>query len=314
MSAASSAKAPPSASAREIGTPAMTTMGPEIICVSPTPSVSWPTPDYDPGVSRPSMSQPLEDQQASSNTRRNPIHHPSAQSQIAPNRVDGRDKPSRDDHFSESERNKIRTRLTALVQPIISPRASPAKSPAWPSDRSSLCLTPSCASSARRSSESTMICASLIDDMIETMHDAPGVGLAAIQVAEPIRLLVVDTAKKEEPPDPQVFINPEIVWSSEERSTYEEGCLSIPEYYAEVERPASVRARALDREGEGTRDPGRGPARHRSAARDRPSQRRSLHRPHLQAQARPGDQEIPESRQARRRRFARPVSPRLASF
>ncbi len=89
----------------------------------------------------------------------------------------------------------------------------------------------------------------LIDDMIETMHDAPGVGLAAIQVAEPIRLLVVDTAKKEEPPDPHAFINPEIVWSSEERSTYEEGCLSIPEYYAEVERPASVRVRALDREG-----------------------------------------------------------------
>ena len=89
----------------------------------------------------------------------------------------------------------------------------------------------------------------LIDDMIETMHEAPGVGLAAIQVAEPIRLLVVDVAKKEEAPDPQVFINPEIVWSSEERATYEEGCLSIPEYYAEVERPASVRARALDREG-----------------------------------------------------------------
>src|SRR5246127_1272095 len=89
----------------------------------------------------------------------------------------------------------------------------------------------------------------LIDDMVETMHDAPGVGLAAIQVAEPIRLLVVDVAKKEETPDPQVFVNPEIVWSSEERATYEEGCLSIPEYYAEVERPASVRARALDREG-----------------------------------------------------------------
>jgi peptide deformylase len=89
----------------------------------------------------------------------------------------------------------------------------------------------------------------LIDDMIETMHEAPGVGLAAIQVAEPIRLLVLDVAKKEDAPDPQVFINPEIVWSSEERSTYEEGCLSIPEYYAEVERPASVRARALDREG-----------------------------------------------------------------
>ena len=89
----------------------------------------------------------------------------------------------------------------------------------------------------------------LVDDMFETMYDAPGIGLAAIQVAEPIRLLIVDVAKKEETPDPQVFINPEILWSSEERSTYEEGCLSIPEYYAEVERPASVRARALDREG-----------------------------------------------------------------
>jgi peptide deformylase len=89
----------------------------------------------------------------------------------------------------------------------------------------------------------------LMDDMIETMHEAPGVGLAAIQVGEPIRLLVVDVAKKDEPPDPQVFVNPEIVWASEERATYEEGCLSIPEYYAEVERPASVRALALDRDG-----------------------------------------------------------------
>jgi peptide deformylase len=89
----------------------------------------------------------------------------------------------------------------------------------------------------------------LMDDLIETMHEAPGVGLAAIQVGEPIRLLVVDVAKREEPPDPQIFVNPEIVWSSEERAIYEEGCLSIPEYYAEVERPASVRARALDRDG-----------------------------------------------------------------
>ena len=89
----------------------------------------------------------------------------------------------------------------------------------------------------------------LMDDMIETMHDAPGIGLAAIQIAEPIRLLVIDIAKKEEPPQPQAFVNPEIVWSADERSTYEEGCLSIPEYYAEVERPASVRARFLDRDG-----------------------------------------------------------------
>jgi peptide deformylase len=89
----------------------------------------------------------------------------------------------------------------------------------------------------------------LIDDMIATMHAAPGIGLAAIQVAEPIRLLVVDIAKKDETPAPQVFVNPEILWAAEERSTYEEGCLSIPEYYAEVERPASVRVRALDRDG-----------------------------------------------------------------
>ena len=89
----------------------------------------------------------------------------------------------------------------------------------------------------------------LAEDMFETMYAAPGIGLAAIQIAEPIRLLVVDIAKKEEPPQPQAFVNPEIVWSSEERSTYEEGCLSIPEYYAEVERPATIRARFLDRDG-----------------------------------------------------------------
>jgi peptide deformylase len=89
----------------------------------------------------------------------------------------------------------------------------------------------------------------LMDDMVETMHDAPGIGLAAIQIAEPIRLVVIDLAKKDEPPQPQYFVNPEVVWSSEERSVYEEGCLSIPEYYEEVERPAKVRARFLDREG-----------------------------------------------------------------
>ncbi len=89
----------------------------------------------------------------------------------------------------------------------------------------------------------------LIDDMIETMHEAPGIGLAGIQIGEPIRLLVVDVAKKDEPPEPQAFVNPQVTWLSDERSVYEEGCLSIPEYYAEVERPASVRARYLDREG-----------------------------------------------------------------
>ena len=89
----------------------------------------------------------------------------------------------------------------------------------------------------------------LMDDMTETMYDAPGIGLAAIQLAEPIRLLVVDIAKPEEAKRPLYFVNPEILWSSDERRVYEEGCLSIPEYYEEVERPASVRVRYLDREG-----------------------------------------------------------------
>jgi peptide deformylase len=89
----------------------------------------------------------------------------------------------------------------------------------------------------------------LLDDMVETMHDAPGVGLAAIQIAEPVRAVVIDVAKKDEPPQPQVFVNPEIVWLSDERAVYEEGCLSIPEYYEEVERPAKARVRFLDRDG-----------------------------------------------------------------
>ncbi len=89
----------------------------------------------------------------------------------------------------------------------------------------------------------------LMDDMLATMYEAPGIGLAAIQIAEPIRLLVVDPAPKDAPRTPMCLVNPEIVWSSDERNTYEEGCLSIPEYYEEVERPASVRVRYVDREG-----------------------------------------------------------------
>ena len=89
----------------------------------------------------------------------------------------------------------------------------------------------------------------LLDDMVYTMHEAPGIGLAAIQIAEALRLVVVDLAKKDEPPQPLQFINPEIVWSADDRSVYEEGCLSIPEYYEEVERPASVRTRFIDRDG-----------------------------------------------------------------
>ena len=87
----------------------------------------------------------------------------------------------------------------------------------------------------------------LADDMFETMYAAPGIGLAAIQVAQPVRLITMDLAKKDEDgeskPRPRVFINPEILSASEEKATYEEGCLSIPEYYEEVERPDRVRYR-----------------------------------------------------------------------
>ena len=89
----------------------------------------------------------------------------------------------------------------------------------------------------------------LADDMLETMYDAPGVGLAAIQIGEPRRLVTIDTAKKDEERRPVVLVNPEIVWASEETSTYEEGCLSIPEYYEEVERPARVKVRYTDLDG-----------------------------------------------------------------
>jgi peptide deformylase len=89
----------------------------------------------------------------------------------------------------------------------------------------------------------------LAADMLDTMYDAPGIGLAAIQVGEPLRMLVIDLAKEGDPKAPQVFINPEIVESSEERSVYEEGCLSIPDYYAEVERPAKVRVKYIDEKG-----------------------------------------------------------------
>jgi peptide deformylase len=86
----------------------------------------------------------------------------------------------------------------------------------------------------------------LADDMLETMYDAPGIGLAAIQIGVPQRVVTIDLAKKDEPKEPIVFINPEIISSSEDTSSYEEGCLSIPEYYEEVTRPAAVKLRYMD--------------------------------------------------------------------
>ena len=89
----------------------------------------------------------------------------------------------------------------------------------------------------------------LSQDMLETMYDAPGIGLAAIQIGVPKRLLVIDLSKEDEDKKPQVFINPEILQSSDERSIYEEGCLSIPDYYAEVERPARVTVKHIGLDG-----------------------------------------------------------------
>ncbi len=99
----------------------------------------------------------------------------------------------------------------------------------------------------------------LIADMFETMYEAPGIGLAAVQVAVPRRLVVIDLqdpdpvpeGEEEGPPikRPHVFINPEILTSSDARKSYNEGCLSIPEQYAEIERPDTVRARWLDADG-----------------------------------------------------------------
>jgi len=89
----------------------------------------------------------------------------------------------------------------------------------------------------------------LVDDMFQTMYEAPGVGLAAIQIGVPKRIVTADTAKKDEEKRPQVFLNPEVVWSSEDKATYEEGCLSIPEYYEEVERPTQVKVRYMDIDG-----------------------------------------------------------------
>jgi peptide deformylase len=89
----------------------------------------------------------------------------------------------------------------------------------------------------------------LADDMLETMYAAPGVGLAAVQVGVPRRLIVLDTAKDEQPPRPLVLVNPEIVALGAEMRKHEEGCLSIPDERVEIERPALVTVRFLDRDG-----------------------------------------------------------------
>jgi peptide deformylase len=90
----------------------------------------------------------------------------------------------------------------------------------------------------------------LMDDMLETMYAAPGIGLAAVQIGEPVRIIVMDLAREGEEPQPRHFINPEILWSSDEIMANEEGCLSVPEIYDEVDRPSRVRLKYLNYAGE----------------------------------------------------------------
>jgi peptide deformylase len=89
----------------------------------------------------------------------------------------------------------------------------------------------------------------LVDDMFDTMYKAPGIGLAAIQIGVGKRVVTLDLSKKEDNQEPKVFINPEITWASEKTAKYEEGCLSIPEYYEEVERPSEVKVKYMDLDG-----------------------------------------------------------------
>ena len=90
----------------------------------------------------------------------------------------------------------------------------------------------------------------LMDDMLETMYAAPGIGLAAIQIGVAKRVIVMDLAREGEEKQPRYFVNPEILWASEETAPYEEGCLSVPEIYDEVERPARVKLRYMNYAGE----------------------------------------------------------------
>src|ERR1700716_3817485 len=116
----------------------------------------------------------------------------------------------------------------------------------------------------------------LMDDMLETMYHSIGIGLAAPQVGVAQRVLVVDCARDGEKPQPMRLANPEILWRSEALMVANEGCLSLPEHYAEVERPDEIRLRYL----------AHGPPRALPAARDRPSRRGAVRRRHLGAEAR----------------------------
>jgi peptide deformylase len=89
----------------------------------------------------------------------------------------------------------------------------------------------------------------LIDDMADSMYAADGIGLAAVQIGQPLRVLVIDLDQKEGKKNPVAYINPRIIWASDELATFEEGCLSVPEIWDDVERPARIKCDYLDRDG-----------------------------------------------------------------
>jgi len=89
----------------------------------------------------------------------------------------------------------------------------------------------------------------LIDDMLETMYAADGIGLAAVQIGVALNVIVMDIDQRDGKRNPRVFVNPKLVWTSEETASFEEGCLSVPDIWEEVERPARIRAEYLDRDG-----------------------------------------------------------------
>ena len=142
----------------------------------------------------------------------------------------------------------------------------------------------------------------LVDDMFETMYEAPGIGLAAIQLGVTKRVVTMDLAKKEDEQGAARLHQPgDRCGASDEKATYEEGCLSIPEFHEDVERPAQVKVKFLDLDGKAQEIEAERPLRDLHPARDRSSRRRAVHRSHLQAQARPHDQEIHQGGEARRR-------------
>ena len=140
----------------------------------------------------------------------------------------------------------------------------------------------------------------LAADMLETMYAAPGVGLAAVQVGVPRRLIVLDTAKDEEPPQPLVLINPEIVTLGSEMRQREEGCLSLPDVRIDIERPGALTVRYLDLDGKPQELAAKGLAGNGHPARDRPPERQADHRLPLAPQARHHRAPVQEAGEGRR--------------